>query len=277
MVYRVLCLHGSGTNAAIFASQTAAFRNKLPKDEYKFFFFDGPVETDAEPGLRFPGPYFCWYNTPTSIKWARAQRAVYDIIEKNGPFDCVMGFSQGAAVPAAMMLEHSINNPSFPPLFRGAIFLNSTIPFSTTTTHGLDIRTYFGVPADVPARPDRPSIMPEHLITDPGFLRAQGSIARTTHGYEGDDVKSIKSGDVHFMMWHHTADEARIGVPTAHFYGRRDRWKSNSLDLLELCSGETSVYEHEGGHEVPRDEAEAMAKVMLEMFERSAEKKEVEE
>jgi hypothetical protein len=54
------------------------------------------MECDPAPGVAnvFPKPYLCWYNTPTTIKVAAAQKYVLDYIKKEGPFDGVLGFSQ---------------------------------------------------------------------------------------------------------------------------------------------------------------------------------------
>lgn len=116
MVLRILCLHGMGVNADIFALQTgkqlfapvldhetqsrvncpaASIRATLPST-YDFFFVDGPAVCDAAPsvGEVFAGPYRCWYNTPTMAKVSAAHDFVRGVMEKEGPFDGVMGFSQ---------------------------------------------------------------------------------------------------------------------------------------------------------------------------------------
>ena len=76
-------------------SVIASFRSLLPED-YEFVFLDGIVECEAAPGVDgfYPGPYLCWYNTPTTSKVARAHKYVLDFVRANGPFDGVMGFSQ---------------------------------------------------------------------------------------------------------------------------------------------------------------------------------------
>ncbi|KAL2050626.1 hypothetical protein ABVK25_009134 [Lepraria finkii] len=91
---RVLCLHGMGVNAAIFEAQTAHFRSLLV--DFEWVFVDGPTECEAAPGIAafYPPPYRCWYTTPTTAKVDSAQRLISSIIEREGPFDAVMGFSQ---------------------------------------------------------------------------------------------------------------------------------------------------------------------------------------
>ncbi len=59
-------------------------------------FVNGPASCDVAPGLEdvLVGPARCWYNTPTTAKVAAAHEAIQEIIERQGPFDGVMGFSQ---------------------------------------------------------------------------------------------------------------------------------------------------------------------------------------
>ncbi len=43
----------------------------------------------------YPGPYRCWYRTPTAAKVAAAHKHVLSFVERReGGFDVVMGFSQ---------------------------------------------------------------------------------------------------------------------------------------------------------------------------------------
>lgn len=47
-----------------------------------------------------------------------------------------MGFSQGAALAAAMIVHHAQTNPHAPPLFRAAVFLCGAAPYEAS---GLEI------------------------------------------------------------------------------------------------------------------------------------------
>ena len=74
---------------------TASFRALLPAN-YEFVFVDAPIRCDPAPGVAafYPGPYLCWYNTPTTAKVAESHEFVSHIMQEQGPFDAVMGFSQ---------------------------------------------------------------------------------------------------------------------------------------------------------------------------------------
>jgi predicted esterase len=52
-------------------------------------------------------------------------------IAKEGPFDVVIGFSQGAALAASLIIHQSKTNPS-EPLFRAAVFICGAAPWDST-------------------------------------------------------------------------------------------------------------------------------------------------
>jgi pimeloyl-ACP methyl ester carboxylesterase len=64
---RILCLHGGGTSAYIFAVQTIRLRRLLP--QYEFIFVSGPFESVAGPGVL---PYF--EGMGPFYRWRRAAR-----------------------------------------------------------------------------------------------------------------------------------------------------------------------------------------------------------
>ena len=51
---------------------------------------------------------------------------LYEVIQKEGPFDGVIGFSQGAVISVALLLHHAQKHPDEPPdaLFRFGIFFS---------------------------------------------------------------------------------------------------------------------------------------------------------
>jgi predicted esterase len=50
-------------------------------------------------------------------------------ITEHGPFDAVMGFSQGAALAASLIINHRKKNPTSAPLFRAAVFICGVRPW----------------------------------------------------------------------------------------------------------------------------------------------------
>ncbi|KKZ68223.1 hypothetical protein EMCG_06114 [[Emmonsia] crescens] len=136
----ILCLHGSGTSAAIFKIQTIRLRREL-QHRFSFVFIDAPFETDPGPGVlpvfADAGPYFTWMDLSAlphshrslangdgeisalkrSILRGRTQlmaprtvelleNTVREQIERDGRgFVGVIGFSMGGRLVAGLLLE----------------------------------------------------------------------------------------------------------------------------------------------------------------------------
>ncbi|KAK1702954.1 serine hydrolase FSH [Colletotrichum lupini] len=254
MPCRILCLHGMGINSQIFASQTESFRSLLPSD-YDFTFVDGPTTCKPEADIAkvYPGPYLCWYRTPTTESVTAAHRHVKSIMAEKGPFDGIMGFSQGAAVAVSMILRHQLETPSTPPLFKFAILIGSPLPFSHSLMYGIDTRDYFGVSCNVDcsilARYNRPNKVPTYLITPDRYLKDDDD----EDFHRTEEACQQPTAAMFYQMFHSTSDEVRMDIPTVHIFGRRDPWYLHSKDVLELaCAERASVLEHCYGHEVPR-------------------------
>ncbi|KAJ0508931.1 putative chromatin regulator PHD family [Helianthus annuus] len=138
---RILCLHGFRQNASSFKGRTASLAKKL-KNMVEFVYIDAPhqlqfIYQNQETGeTKFPPNKVCnrkfaWFIDPsadknTSLNWEMAQTpfdslqyqkqtAGYDesltylkeFVTKNGPFDGILGFSQGAAMAACVAAQKS--------------------------------------------------------------------------------------------------------------------------------------------------------------------------
>ncbi|KAH7417569.1 serine hydrolase FSH [Cadophora sp. MPI-SDFR-AT-0126] len=119
---RFLCLHGQGTNSDIMKLQTRALRNLLPVS-YEYDFIDGEEHSESPEELAqiYPGPYLqyasCAETVPRSVEYLE------EIMAEDGPFDGVIGFSQGAVCAARMILRSVERDPYGPQPFKAAIFL----------------------------------------------------------------------------------------------------------------------------------------------------------
>lgn len=274
MSIRVLCLHGMGTDSTVLRAQISNFVSLLASN-FTFTFLDAPNFCDAAPGVAdfYSGPYRCWFNTPTGEKVGKAIEQARQAIEEAGPFDVVMGFSQGAALAASMLLHQQIEHPDEEPLFKAAMFMCSPLPFTYNLDYGVDVRKYFGVDhlTPLPCRSKRPNSVPDHLIAPSWFLRndkdlGEDRVAGVATGFGKADVTPSKNmgGGPYYNMFHPSVDKVRITIPTAHVYGKRDSWRMHSMDLVGLCDSKSSMkFQHDGGHEVPR----AVSEEICDLFE----------
>ncbi|RMD42203.1 hypothetical protein DV735_g2934, partial [Chaetothyriales sp. CBS 134920] len=125
------------------------FRSLLP-DHFKYEFFEGEHEYAAAEGCAdiFPGPYYAFYPVPTAIDVELAHQYVAEIMEDEGPFDAVMGFSQGAALAASILLRHEKEKPLEASPFRFAVFICGSLPYWFEDTQGVDVAGLFLAPSE---------------------------------------------------------------------------------------------------------------------------------
>ena len=127
MKARVLCLHGYSMNGAWLKEWLQPIELAL-EEQTVFFYPDAPISCNAEevkkvwrslnmslPAYRLgAGKNFCWYRAtdstpPTYREIENSFAAISKLIAKDGPFDGVIAWSQGAMLAAILlaMSEHS--------------------------------------------------------------------------------------------------------------------------------------------------------------------------
>ncbi|KAI0856788.1 serine hydrolase FSH [Xylaria cubensis] len=124
---RFLCLHGRGTTAKIFEMQTARIRQALGRD-HQFVFANGNVPTEPDAGAAAISDEYFGYVGNTISEYEDLYHDLLDIIDDQGPFDGLMGFSEGGAVAAWMLIENSKYPLTFGHL-KCAIFFSAAVPF----------------------------------------------------------------------------------------------------------------------------------------------------
>lgn len=147
---RLLCLHGAGTNSDIFKIQLGPLIHHLLKEDstYSFEFVDAEVDCPPAEGIEalYPGPFREWYTwdfakrVPPRETVTDAIESILSIIEEDGPFDGLIGFSQGCAVASALLAHYSTLHPCEPQtnLFKFAVFICGSRPFNYYGSELLD-------------------------------------------------------------------------------------------------------------------------------------------
>ncbi|WVQ79156.1 hypothetical protein IAT38_001252 [Cryptococcus sp. DSM 104549] len=174
---RVLALCGFTQNSYIYSKQLGAVRKACKNVE--FVFVDPPVvvkkadlpwvteanldqfgssaSMDAETQTPETTPRAWWINADEWKTFKQFDETVawlHDYLSKNGPFDGIMGFSQGAGMAALLcgLLEKPGKlHPNFPaepaiPQFKFAIFVGGFLP--KCESH--DFSGYFPLPSSLP-------------------------------------------------------------------------------------------------------------------------------
>lgn len=104
-----MCLHGYRQNAVKFSSQTGSLR-KILKNEVEFHYLSAPhllPDTEVAEGEDEEQRAW-WFTKPNSFSsrdvtdldkgFKESLEEIKKFVEKNGPFDGILGFSQGACL-----------------------------------------------------------------------------------------------------------------------------------------------------------------------------------
>ena len=140
-----------------------------------------------------------------------------------------------------MILHHEIADPLAPPLFQFAIFIGGTVPLSCSESIGLDITQYYR------------HIDLKQYLAQQGASPFQENEAsdRLTEG-SGAHSGSVVGDDQVCNGFNAPDTIERIQIPTIHLCGINDEFRSQSLQLFDLCeSNSREIFNHDGGHEVP--------------------------
>ncbi|XP_053187712.1 esterase OVCA2 [Scomber japonicus] len=198
---RVLCIHGYRQNSSSFREKTGALR-KLLKKQVELIYMSAPlsvqhVNSEAPDKGNGPGPgpggdedHRGWWFSDTQARSFSAQQqceeslgldesvaAVREAVKDQGPFDGILGFSQGAAFVAMLCsLQEQKLEPEF--CFRFAIlvagfrsacrehqkFYDGPIQIPSLHVFGLEDR----VIPDNMSRELLPSFQDPQVLTHPG-------------------------------------------------------------------------------------------------------------
>lgn len=198
-------------------------------NDFDFINADFPCAAAPEFEGLFQPPFYKWYEEYTVDKIDAVHRHLETIIERDGPYDGVIGFSEGAAVAASMLLSRSNDDSSdTAPLFKIAVFFNAIAVLSP--------KSNLGRPLD---RHDAAEILQasNELLVD-AVPSSDSRVECMLDGIYaiGPDFNSKK-----------------IPIPTLHVIGRNDPFVARSRGLLQLCDTPLAVsISSVAGHEIPK-------------------------
>ncbi|KAG9239334.1 serine hydrolase FSH [Amylocarpus encephaloides] len=249
---RFLCLHGHGTNSRILETQLELLRATLPCS-WEFEFLDGEFDAAPAPGVKaiFPGPYLCYHGEPIPKDVQHAHNLVLDVIREEGPFDGVIGFSQGAALAAAFIARQADISPS-EEFFKVAVFIATSMPFDLD---GDRIRLSYDGSSNLSAVQIDAEGQASH--DDQCDWLEDCRSASVIQEFEGrrPSTGELKHQNIEILLRYHPSTHSqRIRIPTVHVVGIKDSYAEQGRDLALFCEPrKTQVVTHSGGHELPRD------------------------
>ncbi|CEL10308.1 hypothetical protein ASPCAL13429 [Aspergillus calidoustus] len=263
---RILCLHGAGSSGAILERQMSNLRRELDPS-FELVFVDGPFECGRGPGVSQyqTGPFFSHTQGYSPANMAQALSYLEDILEDEGPFDGIFGFSQGSAVTLSYFhQQQTVGNPvavKFACLFSTAMPCSSDANLGHAVISKLREREYdltakAGATGKGLTSEERELVeilqrtVVDAAIQDPLFPWTDMNIYRRG---ELDDIPRVM---------YSSALAHKIQVPTVHVWGQNDTGYMVQMAQLSssLCDQSvTKTVLHSGSHDMPKKQIEIKA------------------
>ncbi|KAK3046349.1 hypothetical protein LTR09_012165 [Extremus antarcticus] len=289
---RILCLHGYGTSGDIMKLQLDAFIRQADAS-YEFVFLGGEFECPKAKGIGnlYDGPTFCFMESVRPHDVRNALDYLEHFVVEEGPFDGLIGFSQGASLALTYLLQHATDtssggdsdahNNAF--ALKWAVFLSAIPAFSADASFNADLYRnltdhdralledfpYNNADIDFEAfsgQPRRAIAFQSFATMFDGCLSAEVVDQDYDHGF--DPLKHNYCGAdrsvPRIMHPELLPADVRIRIPTVHVTGVKDeRDLIASSRLMErVCEPKlVQSLTHSGGHDVPRTMKDSRALV----------------
>ncbi|RFU81710.1 hypothetical protein TARUN_495 [Trichoderma arundinaceum] len=213
---------------------------------------------------------------PSSV--IESEEHLLDLIEQEGGFDGVLGYSGGAAFAAQAIIRHSQRDPSTP-LFRFAIFINGGTPLKVfslsedkaevevldSTAPNKELKDLFLRPSNMRVRKGDSRKEAEKAIES-----RKKEIKAVQTGKLIDGRYFLTDGKYGVTRYGSTEDGPLIDIPTLHIRCVSEDDDNMGLNLLNLCNPDLArEHHHPFGHDFPRgqDEIRKIAQKIIELAE----------
>ncbi|KAK1622035.1 serine hydrolase FSH [Colletotrichum phormii] len=258
---RILALHGVGSSAKILESQLLGLMRSVDAS-YEFVLVDGAVPSHRGPGMSpaLSGPFYSYATgySPSEIQAAHHQIAA--TVDELGPFDGILGFSQGASLALSYIYPQQVNGED--PDFKFAV-LFSSVPFSADSTYcegEIDqLCSYRRSGMHAKDLAPRQQVFNDCLVRT---FQSALKIGAVLPDFNQDFYKDI--GATVPRVLHPMLLPERIHIPTVHVSGRRDFPFMHGMHEIgyQMCDARLSKkLHHSGGHHPPKKESEIKAVV----------------
>ena len=181
-----------------------------------------------------------------------AHQFLDDYLAENGPFDMLMGFSQGCSLIGSYLLYHARETPQLPLPFRAALFVCGGMPLPVLEDLGVAVSERAKAVNDLTSKlmKKRAGAIVE-LAENLDQIRLGVGLWDDVEGLMHDPNQMPGERDVFGLDFTAMPVDLRITIPTAHVYGAKDpRWPA-SLQLAYFCD-DRRLFDHRGGHDIPR-------------------------
>ncbi|RWA13362.1 hypothetical protein EKO27_g1710 [Xylaria grammica] len=265
---RILALHGVGSSATILKDQLSVLLEKVAPN-CDVHYLDGCVERDRGPGMAsyYQGPFYSYTTGYTPREIREVFEDIDDFINDHGPFDGVIGFSQGASMAASYLLDWQHSRPDELLPFHFAIFISSVAAFSgsDSCSHNMIDEMLKNKLDDVKSFPDYgDGSLDEREKTYVDYLALTFLAAKHIGAVSpDDDIEFFSHQDLQMVprILHPSLHKIRLRIPTVHIFGSGDliSMTEQSKLVYGLCEEPVSrLIKHSGGHSVPSRRAEVI-------------------
>ncbi|KAK2036709.1 hypothetical protein LZ31DRAFT_483033 [Colletotrichum somersetense] len=251
---RILALHGVGSSAKIFKRQLSRLLNSLDVS-YEFVFVDGAVPSHRGPGIgpEVDGPFYSHTTGYSPAEIQAAHKEIATTVAELGPFDGILGFSQGASMALSYIWCQQANGKE--PCFKFAVLLSSVVPFSPDFTYckseveELCSRRCTGMIAK--DLTPRAQVFNDCVVwTFQSALKIGAVLPNFNQDFFKDGVTEVP------RVLHPLLVLERIHIPTVHVSGKRDLPFMQDMHEIgyQICDKRLSkkIF-HSGGHHPPMD------------------------
>lgn len=223
------------------------------------------------------GPFLTYNNTYRPRDVQNAVDQIEAVIDEQGPFDGVLGFSQGGSLALTLLLQHQLSGlMTVPPPFRFAILCSPVIAFSSDESFNENVLNSL-TPEDFDILNDYPHCEFHKLATEKRLFcetlaqtfesaRKGGFIAGETGG--GTFASDTDHAEIPRVMHPDLMPiNTRLRFPGVVVTGKTDHpmmVKLSKAMARHFDDGFVTSIEHPGGHDIPRDSinAQALAKAI---------------
>ncbi|KAH8821475.1 serine hydrolase FSH [Xylogone sp. PMI_703] len=237
----------------------------LDPNKFEFEFVNGRFIAAPAPSidLFYDGPYYVYFRQPTAEHVKPAIEWLYNYLEKNGPYDVLMGFSQGCSLISALLLYHAHERRSDPLPFKGAIFICGGIPLPILEDMGYEVPQEA---KDISAKTSTALTATAGSISEVAAAMSNDGSRRglwdEMNGLAHDPDAGFPTDKTNVYGLDFTVfpQDLFVKIPTVHVYGRKDPRLPAGMQLAHFCDegqfgSNRKVYDHGGGHDVPKTTA----------------------
>ncbi|KAI4255609.1 MAG: hypothetical protein LQ352_002497 [Teloschistes flavicans] len=263
---KILCLHGVGSSGAILEMQMANFRRELDPS-YELVFVDGPFECERGPGVPEyrTGPFFSHTQGYSPVDIAHAIGYLEDILEDEGPFDGIFGFSQGAALTLSYFYQQQA--AANPLRVKFACLFSTAMPCSPDAGMGATIISKLrALHYDIA---DRARCNGQDLtIAEQEFVNVlQQTVVDAADNdplfpWSDMDVYRYGEHDAIPRVMYPSLLAQKIQIPTIHVWGQNDfRYMIKMAEVARSICEESMAKTvlHTGWHDIPKRQTEIKA------------------